>query len=499
MRLEQTQEQKLEQRQKLTQQQMLQVKLLEMPLAELEQSVQAEIDDNPALESVANDGDDYDESGVTIDVDTDENELYNSEEKEERKDELDKALQNMMGDDEMPEASGPTTNQNQNAESEEITYGDQTSFYDKLKEQMGELDLSDQQRDIMEYIIGSLDNDGLLRKKIDTIVDELAIYHNIYTSEKEVKEILEEIQEFDPAGIGARTLKECLLIQIDRKQGNRIRLLLREIIDKHYDDFISKRWDKLAQTMALSDDDVEQLRKELRRLNPKPGASLGEVEGRNLQQITPDFIIDTADDGTVTFTITKGRVPDLYVSDSFTDLVKTYQKDKTKLSTQEKEALIYAKEKIDRAQGFIDAIKQRRHTLYITMRAITEIQKKYFQEGDEGELKPMILKDIADRTGLDISTVSRVSNQKYAQTRWGTFRLRHFFSDSIKTETGEELSTRKLKTVLKDIINGEDKKKPLGDEALSNEMKRRGYPIARRTVSKYREQMGIPIARMRKQ
>lgn len=499
MRQIQIQEQKQEQRQKLTQQQMLQVKLLEMPLAELEQSVQAEIDDNPALEPVSNSGDDYDESAATFDGEAEENDFDKNQEKEERKDELDKALQNMMGDDEMPEASGPTINDNQNAESEEITFGDQTSFYDKLKEQMGELDLTDQQRDIMEYIIGSLDNDGLLRKKIDTIVDELAIYHNIYTSEDEVKEILEEIQEFDPAGIGARTLKECLLIQVDRKQGNRIRLLLRDIIDNHYDDFISKRWGKLAQTMALSDDDLEQLRKEVHRLNPKPGASLGEAEGRNLQQITPDFIIDTADDGTVSFTITKGRVPDLYVSDSFTDLVKAYQKDKSKLSTKEKEALIYAKEKIDRAQGFIDAIKQRRETLYKTMRAIIEIQKKYFQEGDEAELKPMILKDIADRTGLDISTVSRVSNQKYAQTRWGTFRLRHFFSDRIKTETGEELSTKKLKAVLHDIINSEDKQKPLGDDALSNEMKRRGFPIARRTVAKYREQMGIPVARLRKQ
>lgn len=499
MRQIQIQEQKQEQRQKLTQQQMLQVKLLEMPLAELEQSVQAEIDDNPALEPVSNSGDDYDESAATFDGEAEENDFDKNQEKEERKDELDKALQNMMGDDEMPEASGPTINDNQNAESEEITFGDQTSFYDKLKEQMGELDLNDQQRYIMEYLIGSLDNDGLLRKKIDTIVDELAIYHNIYTSEDEVKEILEEIQEFDPAGIGARTLKECLLIQVDRKQGNRIRLLLRDIIDNHYDDFISKRWGKLAQTMALSDDDLEQLRKEVHRLNPKPGASLGEAEGRNLQQITPDFIIDTADDGTVSFTITKGRVPDLYVSDSFTDLVKAYQKDKSKLSTKEKEALIYAKEKIDRAQGFIDAIKQRRETLYKTMRAIVEIQKKYFQEGDEAELKPMILKDIADRTGLDISTVSRVSNQKYAQTRWGTFRLRHFFSDRIKTETGEELSTKKLKAVLHDIINSEDKQKPLGDDALSNEMKRRGFPIARRTVAKYREQMGIPVARLRKQ
>lgn len=499
MRLVQTQEQKQEQRQRLTQQQMLQVRLLEMPLAEFEQNVKAEIDDNPALEPVANDSDGYDEAPSTLDSEEEEEDFEKRSEEEERSDELDMVLQNMMSDDEMPVASGMYARMNQNAESEEITYGDQTSFYDKLKEQMGELELTDHQRDIMEYVIGSLENDGLLHKKIDDIVDELAVYHNIDTTEKEVTEILEEIQEFDPAGIGARSLKECLLLQLDRKQGTPIRILLREILDKHYDDFIGKRWDKIAQDMDLSEDDVTELRKEMKKLNPKPGASLGEAVGRNLQQITPDFIVDTADDGTVTFSITRGRVPELYVSESFTDLVRRYQNNASNLNRSEKEALVYSKEKIDRAQGFIDAVKQRQHTLYVTMRAIIDIQKKYFQEGDEGDLKPMILKDIADRTGLDISTVSRVCNQKYAQTRWGTFRLRHFFSDSIKTETGEELSTRKLKTVLKDIINGEDKKKPLGDEALSNEMKRRGYPIARRTVSKYREQMGIPIARMRKQ
>ena len=501
MSIIQTQEQelKLEQRQRLSQQQVLQVRLLEMPLAEIEQCVQAEIDDNPALESVAaDDGEYYGADTIGNEIE-DEEDYDKKSEREERNDELDKALQNMMGDDEMPQAGGSISENNQNAESEEVIYGNQISFYDKLKEQMGELELSEKQHDIMEYIIGSLDDDGLLRKKTDIIVDELAIYHNINTSEDEVRDIIERIQEFDPAGIGARSLKECLLIQLERKQGNRIRLLLHEVLDKHYDLFIGKRWDKIMQEMELSDDDVEQLRKELKKLNPKPGASLGEAEGRNMQQITPDFIIDTADDGTVSFTITKGRVPELYVSESFTELLKTYQKDKSKLSNQEKVALLYAKEKVDRAQGFIEAMKQRQHTLYITMRAIIDIQKKYFQEGDEAELKPMILKDVADRTGLDISTVSRVSNQKYAQTRWGTFRLRHFFSDSIKTENGEELSTRKLKTVLKDIIDNEDKKKPLGDDALSKEMKKQGYPIARRTVSKYREQMGIPVARLRKQ
>lgn len=486
------------QQQKLTQQQMLQVKLLEMPIAELEQSVQAEIDDNPALETAPDDGDMYDEEPSQMSEENDEEDFEQRTEREEREDELDNVLQNMVGDDEMPEASGPSIGNYANADYEEITYGDRTSFYDKLKEQMGELELDERQREIMEYIVGSLDNDGLLRKKTDTIVDELAIYHNIFTSESEVDNILEEIQEFDPAGIGARTLKECLLIQIDRKQANPIRLMLRDVIDNHYDDFIGKHWDKIARSMGIDGDDVARLQEEVQKLNPKPGASLGEAEGRSMQQITPDFIIDTSDDGNITFSITKGKIPELYISESFSDLVKTYRKDKTLLNAKEKEALIYAKEKIDRAQGFIEAIKQRRNTLYVTMRAIIDIQRKYFRDGDEGDLKPMILKDIADRTGLDISTISRVSNCKYAQTRWGTFRLRHFFSDSIKTESGEELSTRKLKTVLREIIDSEDKQKPLGDDALSKEMKRRGYPIARRTVSKYREQMGIPVARLRK-
>ena len=497
-RLIQTQEQKLAQQQKLTQQQMLQVRLLEMPIAELEQSVQAEIDDNPALETAAPEDEDYTGEPAEDGTGDDEADFESRREKEDREDELDNVLQNMVGDDEMPEPTGALPRNYSAADNEEITYGDRKSFYDRLNEQMGELDLSERQRWIMEYIIGSLDNDGLLRKKTDNIVDELAIYHNIHTSEKEVNGILAEIKEFDPPGIGARTLRECLLIQIERKQATPTRLILHDIIANHYDDFMSKRWDKIMQAMNIGEDMMARLHEEVRRLNPKPGASLGEAEGRNMQQITPDFIIDTEDDGSVTFSITKGRVPELYVSESFTDLVRTYQKDKGKLGKSEKEALIYAKEKIDRAKGFIEAVRQRRRTLYVTMRAIIEIQRKYFVDGDEGDLNPMILKDVAERTGLDISTVSRVSNQKYAQTRWGTFPLRHFFSDSIKTDSGEELSTRKLKAVLRGIIESEDRQKPMGDDALSKEMKRRGFPIARRTVSKYREQMGIPVARLRK-
>lgn len=250
--------------------------------------------------------------------------------------------------------------------------------------------------------------------------------------------------------------------------------------------------------MGLNDTQVKTLQEEIHRLNPKPGASLGETEGRNLQQITPDFIVDTADDGSITFTLNRGNIPELTISPSFTDMIAAYKNNKAGISRQTKEALLYAKEKVEKAQGFIDAVKQRRHTLTITMKAIIQLQRKFFLDGDETELKPMILKDVADITGLDVSTISRVSNVKYAQTKWGTFPLRFFFSDGYITEDGEELSTRKIKLAMQELIEKEDKKKPLSDDAIAKTMKEKGFPIARRTVAKYREQLGIPIARLRR-
>ena len=251
--------------------------------------------------------------------------------------------------------------------------------------------------------------------------------------------------------------------------------------------------------MQLNDTQVETLQKELRKLNPKPGASLAETEGRSTQQITPDFIVDTSDDGVVSFTLNNGHIPELKVSPSFTEMVDTYKTNKENMNRRDKEALLYAKEKLDKAQGFIEAIKQRQQTLILTMRAIIEWQHDFFVDGDEGDMKPMILKDIAEKTNLDISTISRVSNIKYAQTKWGTYPLRFFFSDSYTTEDGEELSTRKIKIALKELIDAEDKKKPLSDDALAKELKQKGYPIARRTVAKYREQLGFAVARLRKQ
>ena len=514
-KLFQTQEQKAVQTQRLTQQQMMAVKMLEMPLTELEQSIQAEIDDNPAMEStepddVMNVNDNSDDADDTVFSGTDnsddtndstdsyEEEFNANKEKEERDSALDDALSNIGMADRMPENEHSSYGNTDNADYEEMVYGEQASFYDKLKEQMMDVELDDKQTEIMEYIIGSLDEDGMLRKSADNISDELAIYHNIDCTEKDVEQMIKVLQTFDPAGIGAHDLKECLLLQITRRPNNKISELMRNVIEKHYDEFMNKHWDKIVKQMNMNSVTADTVHKELLRLNPKPGAALGETEGRNIQQITPDFVVDTADDGTVTFYINNGHIPELYVSPSFNELIQGYKKNKASMSKRDKEALLYAKEKVERAQGFIEAVKQRQRTLYITMKAIIDIQLKFFQDGDESDIKPMILKDIADRTGLDSSTISRVSNMKYAQTRWGTFKLRHFFSDSVKTNDGEELSTRKIKITLKEIIENEDKTKPLSDDALTKILSQKGFPIARRTTAKYREQLGIPVARLRK-
>ncbi len=497
----QIQAQKQLQVQRLSQQQMLQVKLLEMPLTELEQSVNAELDDNPALESNESETD-FNDTTEQIDNASDDFDIQN--EQQERQDALDTALERMQSDDDLPTYDGRV--QRDNADYEEIVYGDTTSFIDKLNEQVGERELSDEQREIVEYLIGSLDDDGLLRKDLDTISDELAIYQGIDVTVSQLEESLKVLQDFDPAGIGARSLQECLLLQIDRKVENgeweedsKVYQYVRKIIGKYFSAFTKKHWKKIKAALLLNDRQVEALQKEIQKLNPKPGASMGETMGRNVQQITPDFIIDTEDDGKITCSLNNGNLPELYVSPTFNEMVTAYKENKASMNRQQKEALLYAREKVEKAQGYIEAIKQRRHTLMITMNAIIDIQRKFFQEGDEAELKPMILKDIADRTGLDISTISRVSNIKYAQTRWGTFPLRFFFSDSYTTEEGEEMSTRKIKIALKEVIEHEDKVKPLSDDILAKVLKEKGFPIARRTVAKYREQLGIPVARLRKE
>ena len=497
----QIQEQRQTQGQKLAQsishQQLLQATLVELPITQLVDRINTEMNDNPALEVEAGyDIQDYPESPDFPD-DPDVSDDYSlSSEREERQSALDEALAGIGRDDEdLPVYHGGS---NVAEDREEMVYGESQSFYDLLMEQVGESDLSDRQRDIMEYLIGSLDDDGLLRKPSDVISDELAIYHNIDASHEEIEQVLAVLQDFDPAGIGARSLQECLLIQISRRDDSKVKTLMQQVIADYFEAFTKKHWDKIQVALSLTDIQAEALFKELRKLNPRPGASMGETVGRNIQQITPDFIIDTQDDGTITFTLNNGEVPELKVSQSFVDSMKEYQDNKEQLSRQTKEALLYIKKKVEAAQGFIEAIKVRRHTLTITMQAIISLQRQFFLDGDEASLRPMILKDVAEKTGLDLSTISRVSNSKYAQTRWGTFPLRHFFSDSYVTESGEELSTRQIKAALRDIVETEDRRKPLSDDALREALASKGYPIARRTVAKYREQLGIPIARLRK-
>ena len=506
-KLIQTQEQKLQQLQRLSAQQMLQVKMLEMPLNELEDNINAELDDNPALETENPDdalmGEGNEDRSALDDSDNSNDDEFGDDayeaqsEKEERKDELDQALESIGKDDQMPDYNTDRYN-TQNADYEEMVYGDTTSFYDKLKEQMDMQILTDKEKQIMEYLIGSLDEDGLLRKDLDSICDELIIYHNIDVSEKEIEHVLHKLQSFDPAGVGGRSLQECLLLQVKRLPKGVLRKTMEEVFEDYFDEFTKKHWDKIKSGLELNETQLETLKDEIRKLNPKPGASLGETDGRNMQQINPDFTVDTADDGTITFTLNRGNMPELTVSPSFTDMIETYKRHKDQMSRKDKEALLYAKEKVDKAQGFIEAIKQRRHTLIITMKAIIDIQRQFFLDGDEADLKPMILKDVAERTKLDISTISRVRIEKYVQTKWGIFPLKFFFTDSYTTEDGEELSTRKIKIALQHLIENEDKKKPLSDDAISKVMKEKGFPIARRTVAKYREQLGIPVARLRK-
>ena len=495
----QIQEQRQEQRlgQSISAQQLLQAQLVELPVAQLAERIETEMHDNPALETTADEDFPEYQEGPDDPEPTDTADDYEQQrEREERSDALDAALEGLGRDDE--ELPVYHAGQSMADDREEMIYGSQLSFFDQIMQQVGELELSERQRSIMEYLIGSLDDDGLLRKSLEAVADELAVYHNIDATTAELLDVLRQLQQLEPPGIGARSLQECLLLQIDRRPPSRVKKLMKRVIEDHFDEFIKKHWDKISTALNLNITQTEALQHELRRLNPKPGASMGEAVGRSMQQITPDFIVDTQDDGTVTFTLNSSDVPQLQVSQSFANLLKDYQNNRESLSRQMKEALLYTKQKVDAAQSFIEAVNSRRRTLSRTMQAIIQLQHRFFEDGDEASLRPMILKDVAARTGLDLSTISRVSNSKYVLTRWGIFPLKFFFSDGFVTESGEELSTREIKAALKDIIDNEDKKKPLSDDALSDLLKEQGYPVARRTVAKYRDQMGFPVARLRK-
>ena len=332
----------------------------------------------------------------------------------------------------------------------------------------------------------------------ETIGDELLFNYGVETTPAELEGILKIIQDFDPPGIGARSLQECLLIQIGRKEHSPLKTLEQDIIGKCYDEFTHKHWDKIKQKLGLSDAQFEEAKNDLVRLNPRPGSSLGEAMGRANQQIVPDFLVETQDDGSVTLSLNDHSVPELHVSREFSDMLDEYARNRANQSKESREAMLFLKQKMDSARNFINAVKQRQQTMLSTMKAIIDLQMPFFREGDESLLRPMILKDVAALAGLDISTVSRVSNSKYVQTNYGIYPLKFFFSDGYTTGEGEELSTREIRRVLKECVEKEDKAHPLTDDELARILKEKGFAIARRTVAKYREQLGIPVARLRK-
>ena len=468
----QVQTQAQRQVQTLSPQQILAVRLLELPTMELEERIHAELLDNPALEE----GKEAPDNDTENDYNVDENGDPNPESSE------DLSLGDYRTEDDIPDYKLQENNRSKGEIAEEIPFSDTTSFYEKLA----------------EYIIGSLDDDGLLRKSNDTLIDELTIYHGISTTPEELDHIINIIQDFDPAGIGARSLQECLLLQIKRKENSPLKQIEYDIIDKYCDDFTRKNKEKIIQRLGISEEQYDAAVAELVKLNPRPGSSLGEAIGKNFQQIIPDFIVETEDDGTILLSLNNHNIPELRLSREFTEMLDEHTRNKNNQSKESKDAMLFLKQKVDAAQGFINAVKQRQQTLMSTMQAIIDLQRPFFQEGDESLLKPMILKDVAERAKLDISTVSRVSNSKYVQTNFGIYALKFFFSDGYTTEDGEELSIREIKRILKELVNGEDKNKPYTDDELADCLKEKGYPIARRTVAKYRQQLNIPVARLRR-
>jgi RNA polymerase sigma-54 factor len=487
------------QTQTLAPQQLLVVRLLELPVSDLEGRVRNELMENSALEEApSSESEDRREEGSG-----DENSGEDSYDKENGDDFTSEDAYNAdqradyASDDDMPDYL--LNQSNDSGEQRTFQLGGTDSFYDRLVNQLGEYDVSDKQREIIKYLIGSLDGDGLLRKDTAAISDELAIYHNVDATVGEIEEALHTLQTFEPCGIAARNLQECLLLQLrDEDYHSAYKDLEIQMLERSFDDFTHKRLEKLSERYHLSGEEMKKIYGELTHLNPRPGSGLSDSTGQNMQQIIPDFLVTEDENGEFIVRLNNGDVPQLRVSRSFRDLVEEYSKNRKNMSREQKDAYVYSKQKVDAAQNFINAIRQRRETLMKTMTTIVALQRPFFEEGDEALLHPMILKDVAERTGLDISTISRVSNSKYVQTDFGVFPLKFFFNDTFVTKEGEELSKVKIKTTLKELIGSENKSEPLSDETLASLLKKKGFAVARRTVAKYREQLGIPVARLRK-
>jgi RNA polymerase sigma-54 factor len=474
--------------QKLSPQQIQLMKLIQLPTQAFEQRLKEEMVENPALETgkeeefeadeFANeDYDDYDEF---------ENDRIEAE---------DINIDEYLSNDETPDYKLQSNNYSDDDDDRSMPFAAQVSFHQNLIEQLNTFILGENERDIAEFLVGSIDDMGYIRRSIPDIVDDMAFTQGIYTDEKTVENILHIIHQLEPAGVGARDLQECLLLQLRQKTPTSAVDLAIDIIEHQFEAFTKKHYDKLLQKYDINQEQLRKAIDEIEKLNPKPGGAY-ESSSKTVEHVVPDFAIKIVD-GELELSLNGRNAPELHVSKDYQEMLQSYKVSRDK-SAQQKDAVQFIKQKLDSAKWFIDAIRQRQETLYVTMNAIMHYQEEYFLDGDEAKLKPMILKDIADMIGLDISTVSRVANSKYVETPYGTKLIKEFFSEAMKNDQGEDVSTIEIKKILKNVIEDEDKRKPLPDDKLAEILKDKGYPIARRTIAKYREQLDIPVARMRK-
>lgn len=475
--------------QKLSPQQIQLMKLIQLPTQAFEQRLQEEMVENPALEGDVDASlDSYEDS---FDNSNDDYDDYDNE----HIDTGDLNIDEYLSNDETPDYKYQTNNYSDDDEEKSLPIAAQMSFHQDLINQLNTFILSDEDREIAEFLVGSIEDSGYIRRTIQDIVDDMAFTQGIYTDEKTVERVLTVVQQLEPSGVGARDLQECLLIQLKHKTPTDSVNLAIDIIDKQFEAFTKKHYDKLLQKFDVTKEQLKKAIDEIEKLNPKPGGSF-DSSSRVVEHVVPDFTIRVVD-GELELTLNSRNAPELHVSKDYQEMLQTYKVSSEKSAAQ-KDAVQFIKQKLDSAKWFIDAIKQRQETLLVTMNAIMHFQYEYFLEGEETKLKPMILKDIADMVGLDISTVSRVANSKYVDTPYGTKLIKEFFSEAMKNTEGEDVSTIEIKKILEQVIAEEDKSKPLPDEDLAVILKERGYPIARRTVAKYREQLDIPVARLRK-
>jgi RNA polymerase sigma-54 factor len=477
--------------QKLSPQQIQMIKLLEIPTLQIEQRIKKELEENPALEE----GDDDEEMPLP---EGDSEEEQSADEKKDKDDE-EFTIDDYIDDDEIPEYRLQANNYSKDDEKRsDIPFAGSSSFHEHLESQFALRELNDKQKILGEYIIGNIDEDGYLRRELPNIVDDLAFLQNVTTTEEELEEVLAVIQDLEPAGVGARSLRECLLLQLEKKDKSLPSMkLAHRIIENHFEEFSRRHYDKIIARLGITEKELKDAIDEVLKLNPKPGGEFNDPFTRDSQPIIPDFILELTEDG-FDLHLNSRNLPELRLSSAYNEMLRDYSREKGN-NKEMKDAVQFVKQKIDSARWFIDAIKQRQNTLLLTMNAILEYQQEYFVDGDETKLKPMILKDVAEMTGLDISTVSRVANSKYIQTHFGILPLKFFFSEGLQTDSGEEVSTREIKRILQDCIDNEKKRKPLTDERLTEILQEKGYQIARRTVAKYREQLNIPVARLRKE